>query len=396
MRRILLGMTAVAGAAALTLSTLASTSASSTSSTRQAATARAAAETYPALSVTRVAGGFDLPWDVKPITHGRLLITERARKRVLLYTPGHHLRVVRFPAASVWSSGETGLMSLAVDPHFTTNKRFYTCQGGTTSGGGHDVRVLAWRFHEKPLRATLIRGLLTGIPATSGRHGGCRLLIAHNGYLVVGTGDATIGANPRNLNSLGGKTLRLHRYTGAPSKLNPFINSSNRNRRYVMTYGHRNVQGLAQRYDGTLWSAEHGPDRDDEVNRLAGGGDYGWNPVPGYDESVPMTDQNLPGTQIDAAWSSGAPTVATSGIAFVRGAQWKSYRGMLAVAALKGSRLMFMRFDTHAQFVSMRTPAALTRFGRLRSVTNLVNGDLLVTTSNGNGHDSVLRVRPRG
>jgi glucose/arabinose dehydrogenase len=164
----------------------------------------------------------------------------------------------------------------------------------------------------------------------------------------------------------------------------------------VLTYGHRNVQGLAQRYDGTLWSAEHGPNEDDEINRLAGGGNYGWNPVPGYDEGVPMTDQNLPGTQIEARWSSGSPTLATSGIAFVRGAQWKSYRGMLAVAALKASKLMFMRFDTHGQFVSMRTPSALTHFGRLRSVTNLSNGDLLVTTSNGGGHDYVLRIRPRG
>jgi hypothetical protein len=42
----------------------------------------------------------------------------------------------------------------------------------------------------------------------------------------------------------------------------------------------------------------------------------------------------------------------------------------------------------------MRTPPALTRYGRLRSITNLANGDLLVTTSNGNGKDYVLRVRP--
>ena len=73
------------------------------------------------------------------------------------------------------------------------------------------------------------------------------------------------------------------------------------------------MQGLAQRADGTLWSVEHGPDRDDEVNLLRNGGDYGWNPVPGYNESVPMTDQGLPGKQVEAQWSSGFPTLATSG-----------------------------------------------------------------------------------
>ena len=35
-------------------------------------------------------------------------------------------------------------------------------------------------------------------------------------------------------------------------------------------------------------------------------------------------------------------------------------------------------------------------FGRLRSVTRLANGDLLVTTSNGGGNDAVLRVRSLG
>jgi glucose/arabinose dehydrogenase len=338
--------------------------------------------------------GLNLPWDVKPIPGGRLLITERSTKRLLLWYRGH-LQRVRFPASTVWASGETGLMGLAVDPAFTRNHRFYTCQGSPTSTGGHDVRVLAWRFRTRPMRAVLIRRLLIGIPSTSGRHAGCRLLIAANGSMIVGTGDAATGTNPRNLSSLGGKTLRLSRLTGRPWKNNPYIGSSIGRRRYVMTFGHRNVQGLAQRADGTLWSAEHGPDRDDEVNRLRVGGDYGWNPVPGYDESVPMTDQSLPGTQVEARWSSGFPTLATSGIAWVRGNKWQAYRGTLAVAALKGSRLMFMRFDANGVFRGMRTPTVLRHFGRLRSVTNLPNGDLLVTTSNDNGHDAVLRVRPQ-
>ena len=84
--------------------------------------------------------------------------------------------------------------------------------------------------------------------------------------------------------------------------------------------------------------SEHGPDRDDEVNRLITGGDYGWNPVPGYNQSVPMTDHNLPGTQQSAKWRSGFPTIATSGAAWVSGTQWGLYNGTLAVAALKGSR----------------------------------------------------------
>ena len=116
----------------------------------------------------------------------------------------------------------------------------------------------------------MVQTLLKGLPTSSGRHGGCRLLITRNGALLVGTGDAAVGTNPQNLGSLGGKTLRLNRTTGKPWPTNPFINGNGK-RRFVLTYGHRNVQGLAQRRDGTLWSVEHGSFRDDEVNKLVGG-----------------------------------------------------------------------------------------------------------------------------
>ena len=77
-----------------------------------------------------------------------------------------------------------------------------------------------------------------------------------------------------------------------------------------------------------------------------------------------MTDQGLPGTQVGARWRSGFPTVATSGISWVRGAKWKAYRGMLAVATLKGSRVIFMRFNSAGAYVGSRTPPALSRYGR--------------------------------
>lgn len=130
------------------------------------------------------------------------------------------------------------------------------------------------------------------------------------------------------------------------------------------------------------------------MNLLVPGGDYGWNPVPGYDESVPMTDQGLPGVQQEAAWSSGDTTIATSGAAWVRGSRWGRLEGTLAVAALKGSAVLFMRFDRVGGLVSVTQPKTLQRFGRLRSVTSARNGDLLLTTDNGTD-DRVLRVSPR-
>ena len=75
------------------------------------------------------------------------------------------------------------------------------------------------------------------------------------------------------------------------------------------------MQGLAVRPgSGQVFAVEHGPHRDDEVNLLQPGGNFGWNPDGGgrYDESVPMTDETIAGA-IPAVWSSGEPTLAPSG-----------------------------------------------------------------------------------
>jgi len=344
----------------------------------------------PTLHVNKVATGLDHPWDVRPIGKGRLLVTERSGRLAVI--EDGDVRRLQMPTDLVWASGETGLMGLAIDPGFVDNHRFFTCNGGNPQGTP-DVRIMVWKLNAAATRATYKRTLISGFPATSGRHGGCRILILDDGAMLVGTGDAATGTNPEDKTSLGGKTLMLDPTTGAPWPTNPFVNATNKHKRYVHTYGHRNVQGLAVRADGSLWSVEHGPDRDDEVNLLENGGDYGWNPVPGYNESVPMTDQSLPGPQIEAKWSSGVPTLATSGASFVHGDHWGWYDGTLAVAALKASKLVFMKFDAKGSFVGSRIPAALKAYGRLRAVTALPNGSLLVTTDNG-GNDFVLRVRP--
>ena len=77
----------------------------------------------------------------------------------------------------------------------------------------------------------------------------------------------------------------------------------------------------------------------------------------------------------------------------VYGKEWGRYDGTLAVAALKASRIVFMKFDSHGKLKWTRAPQRLRDFGRLRSVTQAANGDLLVTTDNGD--DAVLRVSPR-
>jgi aldose sugar dehydrogenase len=381
--------------AALALTLPASGIATSSAATSSYPTVTAASERKaPALKVRKLVRNLDQPWDVRSIGEGRLLFTQRDRATLSVWKNGRTRKVKGFPSGRIWVSGETGLTGMTVDPDYEDNRRVYTCQGWRFGGGRHDIRVIAWRLDAKARNITRVKTLVKGFPTTSGRHGGCRLLVARDGSLLVGTGDAADGTNPRDLDSLGGKTLRLNRFTGRPWPTNKYADATT-NRRYVHTYGHRNVQGLAQRQDGSLWSMEHGPYRDDEVNKLRNGGDYGWHPVPGYNESVPMTDHSLPGRQISARWRSGFPTVATSGGTFVYGNKWGAYDGALAVACLKASRVLFLTFDAKGKFVRKRVPRVLRQYGRLRQVVQAPNGSLLIVTGNGGGNDFILRVRPQ-
>jgi glucose/arabinose dehydrogenase len=349
----------------------------------------------PRLRVAVVMRNLDIPWDTAFLPSGAMLVTERDRERILLRRPRGRVRVLASSPPGMWHSSEGGLMSLAVDPRFRRNSRFYTCHGGFRNGN-RDVRVVAWRLNNRQTQAHRVETLVSGIPTTTGRHSGCRLEIDPRGRLWVGTGDAVIGTNPQNLRSLGGKVLRVNRFSGGPVRGNPYRRAASPRKRKIFTHGHRNVQGLAWRPGDGMWSVEHGTSRDDEVNRLVPGGDYGWDPAPGYQEQAPMTDHRLRGRQRNAKWRSGFPTIATSGATWLTHRRWGAWRGRLAVAALADQSMRIMRFSGRNRLLGVRNPGALDgRFGRLRSVTLGPNGALYVTTSNGGGSDRVLRVVPR-
>ena len=353
----------------------------------------AGARRAPNLRVNTVLRGLDHPWDVAFTPNGSMLVTERNRGRVMLRTPRGNVRTLVGNVPNLWVSGETGLMGIEVDPRFRANRRFYTCHG-FRSGSTTDVRVVAWRANPSLTSAQAVDNLVTGIQVSSGRHGGCRLRFGGKGALFIGTGDAAITGSARDRTSLAGKVLRVDRFTGHALPSNPFSGSSNANTRKLFTFGHRNVQGLALR-PGTpqMWSVEHGTFRDDEVNLLSSGGDYGWQAGPGYDESPPMTNFDLPGPQVGAKWSSGNPTVATSGATWLTGPRWQDWNRRLAVASLKDQSLRIMRFTAGGSLVDVLEPTALNgSYGRLRAAEMGPSNILYLTTDNGDGADRVIAV----
>ena len=338
----------------------------------------------PNLRVATLVSGLSIPWDIAFTPDGTMLFTQRAGVLSSRLADGT-VQTIDADFGDLFASGETGLMGIVVDPAFVSNRRFYTCQGHT----GPEIQVIAWTLNAAYTQATRVADpLVGGLPASSDRHGGCRLRFGPEGYLWIATGDAASGTLPQDLTSLGGKVLRVDASTGAGAPTNPFAPSR------VYTYGHRNVQGLALR-PGTsqMWSVEHGPSVDDEINRLVAGRNYGWNPVPGYNESVPMTDLVEYPDAVEAKWSSGSTTRATSGGIFLEGNQWGVWEGRLAVATLADSKLRLFEFTPDGAFVSqLIVPELNGVFGRLRTPMMGPDGALYVSTSNGGSSDRILRI----
>lgn len=350
-------------------------------------------ETIPDLTVQTVVSGQSIPWDLAWTPGGDLLWTERSGSINVLPVGASARELTLVTNTDFQATGEIGMMGLAIDPQFAANRRFYTCQGSTDAGG--TIQVVGWTLDAGLTAATReLDPLVGGIPLAS-IHGGCRLEFAPDGYLLITTGDAALGTTPQSLLSLAGKVLRVHPTTGQGAPDNVFAADGDaQTDARIYTRGHRNVQGLAYRPGlNQWWSVEHGPNRDDEVNLLQNGGNYGWDPVPGYNQGVPMTDLTIPGA-LPARWSSGSSTIATSDGTFLNGAAWEAYRGFLAVPTLKDSSLRLLGFSAPGELVYTEMPSSLDgQFGRLRAAAVGPDGSLYLTTSNGS-NDLILRVTP--
>ncbi len=359
----------------------------------------AARAELPALRVETVLDGLDHPWDVARAPDGTLLVDERGG-RITAVLPDGTARELDADLSDLFADGETGLMGLVLSPDFAGDRRFYTCQG-VEEDGGAEIQVITWTVDEGWTRATRVADPLVGdIPVneSSGRHGGCRVRFDPTGALLVGTGDNAVGSTPQDLGTLAGKVLRVDPATGGPADGNPFADDPDPVTRLLLSYGHRNVQGLAVR-PGTqqVFTVEQGPDRDDEVNLSVPGANYGWDPDGSggrYDESVPMTDAGLPGA-VPAVWSSGDPTIATSGADFLSGPQWGGYDGVLLVGVQKDTGVLALRLDDAGRLVEQfRLPELEDTYGRVRSPVLGSDGALYLTTDNGEGDDRLLRVTP--
>jgi glucose/arabinose dehydrogenase len=328
------------------------------------ATTAAPAQVPPQVRI--VATGLAVPWGLAFLPDGSALVTERDQARLLHVTPAGQVTEVG-TVADVVPGGEGGLLGVAVSPDFATDRFVYLYYTAS-----QDNRIVRVRYQDGRIGGQEV--LVTGLP--KGRiHNGGRIAFGPDGMLYAGVGEAGNSSLAQDVDSLGGKILRMTP-DGDPAPGNPFGTR-------VWSYGHRNVQGLAWDEQGRMYATEFGQNTYDEVNRIEAGKNYGWPTVEG-----PVNDTRFTAPLVTWSTADASP----SGLAIAEGSLW--------VAALRGQRLWQVPLNGDG---SVGQPQALLAggFGRLRAVAPAPDGTLWVTTSNRDGRgspaasdDRILAVTP--
>ena len=308
------------------------------------------------LGDTRIVRDLEVPWETRVLPDGSLMTTERPGT---VRVAGRE--VVEFQVPGVWASGESGLLGLALDPDFKSNRYVYFYYT-SKDDGSRDNRVVRYTFDGKGIGSPYV--LISGIPAEDNHDGG-RIAFGPDNYLYIATGDAGDEPAAQDTKKLGGKILRIERDGSTPAD-NPFANE-------VWSYGHRNVQGLAWDGSGRLWATEHGrsgvQSGYDELNLIRKGGNYGWPEVQG--------DGRRDGMVPPVVHSGPSATWAPAGMIF--------HEGALYFGGLRGQALYKATLD--GERVSKFEPLLKGVYGRIRSVFR-VGDELWIGTSNRDGRGS--------
>ena len=361
----------------------------------------------PGVLVTVLQSGLEVPWDVAFTPDGRMLVTERiGRIRVYASSEPGARQLSLTPIDDVLRLGEGGGMGIAVDRDFAEHPFAYVCATRDVDGAdGPEPAInelLRYRVGEGGELTPDGPPLLTGMRANK-NHNGCAVETDVDGHIWMTMGDANTARNlnlSQDPNSLNGRVLRINRDGSIPDD-NPILEGAD-GRTAAYDLGHRNPQGIAFRDDGLIMTAEHGTDRDDELNVIVPGGNYGYSCWSGYDTLGPGQEQEGPAKDIcgpaedyiPAAWASEFPTIATSGAVFLNGEQWGEWEGNLLVSTLKDQDRRRFSVNSDGSEVELVETMLDDDWGRLRALTIGPGGWLYLTTSNVT-NDLVLRLELR-
>jgi len=280
--------------------------------------------------------------------------------------------------SEVVANGEGGLLGMALHPNFRMQPHVFVAYN-YNQGGNYREKIVRFTYDGNTLISPFT--VMDNIAAAS-IHNGCRLLISPDLKLYITTGDAANTSLPQNTSSVNGKVLRINLDGTIPAD-NPLPGSP------VWSWGHRNAQGLVMAND-ILYSSEHGPSNDDEINIIEKGRNYGWPDVHGFcnesGEQIFCSANNI--KEPIYAWT---PTVATCGLDYYNSDRIPQWKNSLLLATLKNSRLYQLKLGSDKKTVSEVNEYFNGKYGRMRDICISPEGRVYISTSNGT-NDKIIVV----
>jgi glucose/arabinose dehydrogenase len=289
------------------------------------------------LASTVVAAGLEHPWGLALLPDGRWLVTERpGRLRIITAEGQKGEPITGLPAVS--ARGQGGLFDVAVGPTFATDRLIYWAYAELRTGG-NATSVARGRLSDDGTKIENVQVIFRALPAYDGdKHFGGALAFAPDGKLFLTLGersDAPMRPQAQDLGSHMGKVIRINADGSVPAD-NPFVHTAGA-RPEIWSFGHRNVQGVAIRPDGQVWTIEHGTRGGDEVNHDRAGINYGW-PIIAYGTEYaggPINGGVTAREGLEQPVYYWDPVIAPGGATFYEGTMFSGWRGNLLVAGLK-------------------------------------------------------------
>ena len=323
-------------------------------------------------------GSFESPVWAAPVPGDpvHLWLVEKAGRVVEIDETGMKTSVVLDLTKLISKGNEQGLLSMAFDPHFADNQRFY-------------VDYTDMEGRTRVVRYTLIDGkphdplnVLTEDQPYSNHNGGL-LLFDRTGKLLVGLGDGGSAGDPGNrAQSLGsdlGKILRIDPDTGRGLADNPYpINNR------IWALGLRNPWRFSFDTNGDLYLGDVGQNKVEEIDvvspTLQRGANYGWSVYEGVDVFKNDELLTLGGPLIKPALtyphSEGGCSV-TGGVVY-RGHALPELRGTYVFGDYCEGKLMGTRRTPHG--LTLPVPLGV-RVGGLQAFGTDRSGELLVMSA---------------
>jgi glucose/arabinose dehydrogenase len=349
----------------------------------------ASADQHHPFNVEPIAS-FDEPWAMAFLPDGRLLVTEKKGRLLVVTQNGEKSDPVN-GVPEVDYGGQGGFGDIALHPEFASNGIIYLSYAEAGDGDARGAAVAKARLVLGDSGGALqdVAVIWRQVPKVSGRgHYGHRLLFADDGHLFISSGERQKFDPSQDLSSNLGKIVRL-RDDGSVPDDNPFVEQGDVAAQ-VWSLGHRNPLGIAFDASGQLWNVEMGPKGGDELNRVLRGRNYGYPTVSNGDhyngDEIPDHDTR-PEFEAPAIWWT--PVISPGDLTIYSGNLFRDWTGDGFIAGLSSSSLLRIDFDAG----QAREADRYDMGKRIRAVEQGPDGAIWLLEDRGDGR--LLKLTPK-